>query len=80
MLSLEAASPRFSVRVIQQCPPKVAKGYKRSSRYYYMGVSLNGGTPKPSILIRFSIINDPLRGTPIFGNIPVHHNRVKIAT
>ena len=26
---------------------------------YYMGVSLNGGTPKSSILIGFSIINHP---------------------
>ena len=34
-----------------------------------MGVSLNGGTPKSSILIGFSIINHPFWGTPIFGNI-----------
>ena len=33
-----------------------------------MGVSLNGGTPKSSILIRFSIINHPFWGTNIFGN------------
>ena len=33
-----------------------------------MGVSLNGGTPKSSILIGFSIINHPFWGTPIFGN------------
>ena len=33
-----------------------------------MGVSVNGGTPKSSILIGFSIINHPFRGTPIFGN------------
>ena len=32
-----------------------------------MGVSLNGGTPKSSILIGFSI-NHPFWGTPIFGN------------
>ena len=32
---------------------------------YYMGVSENGGTPKSSILIRFSIINHPFWGTPI---------------
>ena len=31
-----------------------------------MGVSLNGGTPKPSILIGVSIINHPFWGTPIF--------------
>ena len=35
---------------------------------YYMGVSENGGTPKSSILIGFSIINHPFWGTPIFGN------------
>ena len=33
-----------------------------------MGVSVNGGTPKSSILIGFSIINHPFWGTPIFGN------------
>ena len=33
-----------------------------------MGVSLNGGTPKSSILIGFSIINHPFWGTTIFGN------------
>ena len=33
-----------------------------------MGVSLNGGTPKSSILIGFSIIYHPFWGTPIFGN------------
>ena len=35
----------------------------------YLGVSKNNGTPKSSILIGFSIINHPFRGTPIFGNI-----------
>ena len=33
-----------------------------------MGVSLNSGTPKSSILIGLSIINHPFWGTPIFGN------------
>ena len=33
-----------------------------------MGVSLNGGTSKSSILIGFSLINHPFWGTPIFGN------------
>ena len=34
-----------------------------------IGVSLNGGTPKSSILIGFSIINHPFWGfPPIFGN------------
>ena len=32
-----------------------------------MGVSLNGGTPKSSILIGFSIINHPYWGTTILG-------------
>ena len=35
----------------------------------YLGVSENGGTPKSSILIGFSIINHPFWGTTIFGNI-----------
>ena len=34
----------------------------------HMGVSLNGGTPKSSILIGISIINHPFWGTPILGN------------
>ena len=33
-----------------------------------MGVSLNGGTPKSSILIGVSIINHPFWGTTILGN------------
>ena len=33
-----------------------------------MGVSWNGGTPKSSILIGFSIINHPFWGTTILGN------------
>ena len=33
-----------------------------------MGVSLNGGTPKSSILIGISIINHPFWGTTILGN------------
>ena len=34
----------------------------------HLGVSENSGTPKSSILIGFFIINQPFRGTPIFGN------------
>ena len=34
----------------------------------HLGVSKNGGTPKSSILIGFSIINHLFWGTPIFGN------------
>ena len=37
--------------------------------FSHMGVSKNRGTPKSSILIRFSIINHPFWGTTIFGNI-----------
>ena len=33
-----------------------------------MGVSENSGTPKSSILMRFSTINHPFWGTSIFGN------------
>ena len=36
-----------------------------------MGVSLNGGTPKSSILVGFSIINHPFWGTTIFGNTQI---------
>ena len=36
-----------------------------------MGVSKNKGTPKSSILIGFSIINDPFWGTSIFGNAQI---------
>ena len=39
-----------------------------SPGYRYMSVSENGGTPKSSILIGFSIINHPFWGTSIFGN------------
>ena len=36
-----------------------------------MDVSENSGTPKSSILIGFSIINHPFRGTTIFGNTQI---------
>ena len=42
----------------------------------HLGVSENGGTPKSSILIGFSIKNHPFWGTPIFGNI--HLNQINI--
>ena len=38
-----------------------------------MGVSENSGTPKSSILIRFSIVNHPFWGTPIFGNTHIYN-------
>ena len=37
----------------------------------YMGNSEKSGTSKSSILIGFSIINHPIWGTPIFGNIHI---------
>ena len=43
----------------------------------YMGVSKNKGTPKSSILIRFSTINHPFWGTPIFGNTHIYIYRVR---
>ena len=36
---------------------------------HHLCASKNRGTPKSSILIRFSIINHPFWGTPISGNI-----------
>ena len=53
-----------------------AKGYVAAQ----MGVSKNGGTPKSSILIGFSIINHPFWGTPIFGNtqMPFTHSVAEI--
>ena len=44
-----------------------------------MGVSENGGTPKSSILIGFSIINHPFWGIPIFGNTQIEFVSVSIA-
>ena len=38
----------------------------------YMDVSENGGTPKSSNLIGFSIINHPFWGTSIFGNTHIN--------
>ena len=40
-----------------------------------LGDSVNGGTPKSSILIGFSIINHPFCGTPIFGNTHLSPSR-----
>ena len=39
-------------------------------QWEHMGVSVNGGTPKSSILIGFSIINHPFWGTPNFWKPP----------
>ena len=43
--------------------------------YPYMGVSLNGGTPKSSILIGVSIINHPFWGTTILGNPHIYSTK-----
>ena len=40
----------------------------------YMGVSLNGGTPKTSILIGFSIINHSILGVPLFLETPIYNS------
>ena len=45
--------------------------WKVANSYWHMGGSLNGGTPKPSILIGFSIINHPFWDTTILGNIHI---------
>jgi len=41
---------------------------EKNRDFFQKGVSLNGGTPKSSILKGFSIINHPFWGTTIFGN------------
>ena len=46
---------------------------KRPQKIEYMGVSKNRGTPKLSILIRFSIINHPFWGTPYFWKHPYYN-------
>ena len=38
------------------------------SYFYHIGISINGGTRKSSILMGFSITNQPFRGIPIYGN------------
>ena len=40
----------------------------RSEIEVYMRLSINGGAPKSSILMGFSIRNPPFGGTPIYGN------------
>ena len=44
----------------------------------YLDVSENSGTPKSSKLIRFSIINHPFWGNPIFGN--THLGKIPMLT
>ena len=49
-------------------PPHGSQKVSVQIYLYHTGVSLNGGTPKSSILIGFSIISHPFWGTPILGN------------
>ena len=52
----------------QLCQKDPKGGIPTKVTYDHMGVSKNRGTPKSSILIRFSIINHPFWDTPILGN------------
>ena len=42
------------------------------SKWFPMGVSINGGTPKPSILMGNSFVNHPFWGIPIYGNLQMY--------
>ena len=42
-----------------------------SKQHNHMGGSINGGTLKSSILIGFSLINHPFRGTPMTMETPI---------
>ena len=53
-------APRFRLKVANHSSVDPLKKY--------LGVSINGGTPKSSILIAFSLINHPFWGTTIYGN------------
>ena len=44
------------------------ENFHQETRETHMGVSINRGTPKSSILVGFSLVNHPLWGTPIYGN------------
>ena len=61
---------RFSARLLsiqkKNIPTKSKRKIKCIYIYLYMDVSENSGTPKSSILIGFSIINNPFWGTPIW--------------
>ena len=68
---------RAQMNQVEQMASYMATWYDCMSwkGHTYMGVSLNGGTPKSSILIGFSIRNHPFWGTTIFGNIHVFLSR-----
>ena len=46
--------------------------------YQYMGGSINGGTPKSSNLMGFSLVTHPFWGTSIYGNLHIGTNPLKI--
>ena len=53
------------VALHQQMGKVIRSGFwTKCSRLEYLGVSINGGTPKSSILIGISLINHPFWGTP----------------
>ena len=63
--SQDWGSEIYNSRIISQ------RGWKASLSWcfeHHLEVSWNGGTPKSSILIGFSTINNPFWGTPIYGN------------
>ena len=65
-----------NVPLLDICPGKNQKWHRNKKLgegppIIHMDVSENGGTPKSSILIGFSIINHPFWGTRIFGNIHI---------
>ena len=67
--SLECYLLPFCRRLFAGIPGHKVVKNARFLNHQHMGVSENSGTPKSSILIRFSItINHPFWGTPIFGN------------
>ena len=68
LIDLQQLFPRRNMLVNQSWICQCRAHAKREWTKVYMGVSLNGGTPKSSILIGFSIINHPFWGTTIFGN------------
>ena len=57
---------------IEQCQArKTRQSHEQvawNAAIFHMRVSINGGTPKSSTLIGFSLINHPFWGTPIYGN------------
>ena len=61
-IPIMGSDPRPSKEESTTCPPKELHG---------------GGTPKSSILMGFSLINQPFGGTPIYGNPPHAHYKNK---